>query len=80
MAKKLTVKGSLLSVFCRAFGKAFAECRKTLGKIKIEKNSKFFFIGGGTHEPASVRLFRSRKSRHFSRKIHTLDDLWDSKL
>jgi hypothetical protein len=70
MAKKLTVKGSLLSVFCRAFGKAFAECRKTLGKIKIEKNS----------EPASVRLFRSRKSRHFSRKIHTLDDLWDSKL
>ena len=63
----------LPSVFCRALGKAFAEC-PTLGKVGTEKNPKkmgiftqkkwkFFLIGGGPHRPAPTHL------RHFSRKI-----------
>ena len=31
--KKLSAKASLLSSFCRALGKDFAECRKALGKM-----------------------------------------------
>jgi len=56
-AKKLTTKCSLHSAICRALGKAFAECRKTLGKEKhSEKNpektaKKIYLIGGGTHPP-----------------------------
>ena len=51
----LSANSYLPSVFCRALGKAFAECRKstrqrfTLGKMKMRKkpknNSKIFFSG-----------------------------------
>ena len=51
----LSANNYLPSAFCRALGKAFAECRKstlqrfTLGKMKMRKkpknNSKFFFSG-----------------------------------
>ena len=71
-AKNGSAKVALPSVFCRALGKAFAEC-PTLGKVGTEKNPKngnfypkqneFFLIGGGPHRPAPTHL------RHFSRKI-----------
>jgi hypothetical protein len=45
-ANILSAKGSLPSTFFRTLGKDFAECRKalgkkkTLGKLRIEKNKK----------------------------------------
>ena len=64
-AYPFTAKASLPSAFCRALGKAFAECRKstrqrfTLGKMKMRKkpknNSKIYFFGEGRHRPAPVR-------------------------
>jgi hypothetical protein len=36
----LSAKGSLPSTFFRTLGKDFAECRKALGKLRIEKNKK----------------------------------------
>jgi len=70
--KNGSAKAALPSVFCRALGKAFAEC-PTLGKVGTEKTRKnenfyakkmeIFLIGGGPHRPAPTHL------RHFSRKI-----------
>ena len=69
LAKNRSAKVSLPSVFCRALGKAFAEC-PTLDKVGTEKNPKkweflpkkmdFFLIGGGPHRsaPIHLRLFR----------------------
>ena len=64
----LSANSYLPSTFCRALGKAFAECRKstgqrfTLGKMKLRKkpknNSKIFFRGG-RHQPAPAHLHRS---------------------
>ena len=73
-AKKESAKTSLPSVFCRALGKAFAECRhsaklepkkkpKKMG-IFTQKKWKFFLIGGGPHRSAPIHL------RLFSRKFH----------
>jgi len=58
-AKKLTTKCSLHSAICRALGKAFAECRKTLGKEKHSeknprKNSKKKLFNRGRHPPANA--------------------------
>jgi len=71
----LSANNYLSSAFCRALGKAFAECRKstrhrfTLGKMKIRKqtknNSKNFF--GGRPPPASV--LPSNATGHRSRCI-----------
>jgi hypothetical protein len=36
----LSAKSSLLSIFFRTLGKDFAECRKALGKLRIEKIKK----------------------------------------
>ena len=71
---------SLPSVFCRALGKGFAECRtlgkgRTLGKVGTEKKTRkmriftkkivnFFLIDGGPHQSAPIHL------RLFSRKFH----------
>jgi hypothetical protein len=44
--KILSAKGFLSSAFFRTLGKYFAECQKTLDKLRIEKikkNSKIFF-------------------------------------
>ena len=73
-AKKESAKTSLPSVFCRALGKAFAECRHS-AKLEPKKNPKkweflsqkngnFFLIGGGPHRSAPIHL------RLFSRKFH----------
>ena len=78
--KNDSAKTSLPSVFCRALGKGFAECR-TLGKgrtqaklelkknpkkmgIFTQKNGKFVLIGGGPHQSAPIHL------RLFSRQFH----------
>ena len=67
----LSANSYLPSVFCRALGKAFAECRKstrqrfTLGKIKMRKNPKIiakifnFFSGEAATDqrpPVSVEV------------------------
>ena len=78
--KNDSAKTSLPSVFCRALGKGFAECRtlgkgRTLGKVGTEKKTRkmriftkkivnFFLIDGGPHQSAPIHL------RLFSRKFH----------
>jgi hypothetical protein len=55
--KKVSTKLSLLSV---------------LSGLKQKKTEKLQKNGGGPHRPALACLHRSRKSRHFSRKIRVL--------
>ena len=58
-ANKPSAKAFLPSVFCRALGKAFAEC-PTLGKVGTQKNlkkweKKGFFLNQWRPQPASAR-------------------------
>ena len=71
-AKNPSAKAYLLSVFCRALDKVFAECRHS-AKLNPKKNPKkqeflpkkieFFSINGGPHRPPT-------HLRHFSREFH----------